>query len=134
MFETTFSMIKPHAVQEKQVGAIITMIEEAGFTLKALQMTQLSAQQAGQFYQVHQDRPYYEQLCANMAAGPVVAMILAKDNAVAAFRKLLGPTNPAEAAPGTIRHRFGKSIDNNAVHGSDAPETAIIETNFFFGT
>ena len=128
-------MIKPHAVQDQHVGAIIAMIEEAGFTLKALQMTQLSTEEAGQFYEVHKDRPFYEQLCQNMAEGPIVVMILEKkgEDAVAAFRKLLGPTNPTEATPGTIRHRFGRTIDNNAVHGSDAPDTAVDEIAFFFG-
>ncbi|MEL6412575.1 MAG: nucleoside-diphosphate kinase [Bacteroidota bacterium] len=134
MSETTFSMIKPHAVQGHQTGAIIAMIEQAGFTIKALRMTQLSVAQAGQFYQVHQDRPFYQQMCQNIAAGPVVAMLLEKDNAVADFRKLLGATDPTASAAGTIRHQFGQSIEENAVHGSDAPETAAAEVKFFFGT
>jgi nucleoside-diphosphate kinase len=130
----TFAMIKPHAVKEKQVGAIITMIEQAGFTIKALELTQLSEERAKEFYKVHQERPFYEEMCQTLAADPVVAMVLEKENAVADFRQLLGATDPAKAAVGTIRQRFGKSIDANAVHGSDAAETAAVEVHFFMGS
>lgn len=125
-------MIKPDAVKNKHVGAIIQMIEQAGFTIQALKMTQLTPQTAGQFYEVHKERPFYKQMCQDVAAGPVVAMTLAKENAVADFRALIGATDPAQAAEGTIRQRFGQSIDANAIHGSDADETAAQEIAFFF--
>ena len=128
----TFSMIKPDAVKDKHVGAIINMIEQAGFTIQAMRLAHLTPQAAGMFYLVHKERPFYEQMCAFIASGPVVAMVLQKENAVAEFRKLLGATNPAEAPTGTIRQKFGKSIYANAVHGSDADETAAIEAQFFF--
>ncbi len=128
----TFSMIKPDAVKDKQVGAIINMIEQAGFTIQAMRLVHLTHQAASIFYIVHKERPFYEQICTFIASGPVVAMVLQKENAVAEFRKLLGATNPAEAPTGTIRQKFGKSIYANAVHGSDADETAAIEAQFFF--
>jgi len=128
----TFSMIKPGAIQDRHVGEILTMVERAGFEIKALRLTQLTLTEAGQFYAVHQERPFYEQLCKYMTSGPIIAMVLEKDNAVADFRTLIGATNPAEAAPGTIRQRFGQSIDANAIHGSDADETALVEAKFFF--
>ena len=128
----TFSMIKPDAIQDGQVGQIIAMIEARGFCLKALELTQLTLARAGQFYAMHKERPFYEQLCKYMASSPIIAMVLTKPNAVADFRALIGATDPAEAAPGTIRKRFGKSIEGNAIHGSDADETALIETRFFF--
>lgn len=130
----TFSMIKPDAVRKKHIGGIIAMIEEAGFTIQAMQLVQLSAEAAGKFYEVHKERPFYKDMCDFVASGPVVAMVLEKENAVADFRKLLGATNPAEAAEGTIRKNFGESIDHNAVHGSDADETAIAEADFFFSS
>ena len=129
---TTFSMIKPDAVKEKHVGAIINMIEQAGFSIQAMKLTQLTPQSAKVFYQVHKDRPFYEQMCQAMATGPIVALALEKDNAVADFRKLIGATDPMQAAADTIRKRFGKSIESNAVHGSDADETAAEEIAFFF--
>lgn len=110
------------------------MIEKAGFTILAMQLTQLNAKAAGKFYEVHKERPFYKDMCDFVASGPVVAMVLEKENAVADFRKLLGATNPAEAAEGTIRKNFGESIDHNAVHGSDADETAIVEADFFFSS
>ncbi|MHA7877783.1 MAG: nucleoside-diphosphate kinase [Bacteroidota bacterium] len=128
----TFSMIKPDAVQGKHIGAIINMIEQAEFSIRALKLTHLTYEAASLFYQVHKDRPFYEQMCRSMTTGPVVAMLLAKDNAVVAFRKLIGATDPTQAAADTIRARFGQSIEANAVHGSDADETATIEANFFF--
>ena len=128
----TLSMIKPDAVKDKHVGAIITMIEQAGFTIQTIQLVHLKHQAVGIFYQVHKERPFYEEMCSFIASGPVVAMVLQKENAVADFRKLLGATNPAEAAAGTIRQKFGKSIEANAVHGSDTDETAAREAKFFF--
>jgi nucleoside-diphosphate kinase len=128
----TFSMIKPDAVKDKNIGAIINIIEHAGFNIQAIRITQLTPQTAGLFYQVHQERPFYEQMCLAMSTGPIVAMVLQKENAVADFRKLIGATDPAQATVGTLREKFGSSIEANAVHGSDADETAAIEAKFFF--
>ena len=128
----TFSMIKPGAIQDQHVGEIITMIEQAGFTIKAMKLTQLTLQSAGVFYQVHKERSFYKELCVAMSSGPVIAMLLVKKNAVADFRKLIGATDPMEAAVGTIRQRFGTSVEANAVHGSDADQTAAEEAQFFF--
>ncbi|AWW30544.1 nucleoside-diphosphate kinase [Echinicola strongylocentroti] len=128
----TFTMIKPDAFAEGNSGAILKMIEEAGFRVVALKATQLSAALAGKFYAVHKERPFYNDLCNYMSSGPIIAAILEKDNAVADFRTLIGATNPAEAADGTIRKLFAKSIEANAVHGSDSDENAEIEGSFFF--
>lgn len=128
----TFTMIKPDAYAAGNSGAILKMIEEAGFTVKAAKLTQLTAERAGQFYEVHKERPFYNDLVAYMSSGPIIAMILEKDNAVEDFRKLIGATNPAEAAEGTIRKIFAKSIEANAVHGSDSDENAAIEGSFYF--
>ncbi|GAA4826447.1 nucleoside-diphosphate kinase [Algivirga pacifica] len=128
----TFTMIKPDAFEAGHSGDIIKMIEEAGFRIVAGKVTQLSAELAGKFYEVHQERPFYGELCEFMSSGPIIAMILEKDNAVEDFRTLIGATNPAEAAEGTIRKRFAKSLGENAVHGSDSDENATIEGNFFF--
>ncbi|MFM2428440.1 MAG: hypothetical protein RL012_324 [Bacteroidota bacterium] len=128
----TFSMIKPDAVKDNHIGAIINMIEQAGFSIQAMKLVHLTSKTAGLFYQVHKDRPFYEQMCRSMSAGPVIAMVLEKENAVADFRELIGATDPAQAMVGTIRERFGKSIEANVVHGSDADETAIVEAQFFF--
>ena len=128
----TFTMIKPDAFGEGNSGAIIKMIEEAGFRIVAAKVTQLSQERAGQFYAVHKERPFYNDLCNYMSSGPIMAMILEKDNAVADFRKLIGATNPAEAAEGTIRKLFAKSIEANAIHGSDSDENAAIEGSFYF--
>lgn len=128
----TFTMIKPDATAAGNSGAIIKMIEEAGFKIIAAKYTKLSAERAGQFYAVHQARPFYNDLCAYMSSGPIFAMILEKENAVADFRTLIGATNPAQAAEGTIRKLFAKSIEANAVHGSDSDENAAIEGAFFF--
>jgi nucleoside-diphosphate kinase len=128
----TFSIIKPEIVAAKQIGEIITQIEQNGFIIRALDLTQLGIEDAEEFYAVHKDRPFYKDLCTYMASGPIVAMVLEKEDAVAEFRKLIGATNPAEAAEGTIRKRFGKSIEENAIHGSDADETALDEVEFFF--
>lgn len=128
----TFTMIKPDAMADGNAGAIIKMIQEGGFKIVAMKMTRLSEATAGKFYEVHKERPFYKDLTAYMSGGPIIAMILEKDNAVADFRKLIGATNPAEAEEGTIRKMFAKSIEANAVHGSDADETAQVEGNFFF--
>lgn len=128
----TFTMIKPDAFEAGNTGAIIQMIEEAGFRLVAAKITHLSVDRAGQFYEVHKERPFYSDLVSYMSSGPIMPLVLEKDNAVADFRKLIGATNPAEAAEGTIRKKFAKSIEANAIHGSDSDENAQIEANFFF--
>ena len=128
----TFTMIKPDAVSAGNTGAITKMIEEAGFKIIALKKVQLNGDLAGKFYAIHKARPFYGELCAYMSSGPIVPMILEKANAVEDFRKLIGATDPAKAAPGTIRALFAKSIDANAIHGSDSDANAEIEGNFFF--
>lgn len=125
-------MIKPHAVAENHVGGITKMIEEGGFRIVAMKKLHLTASQAGKFYEVHAERPFYGELCEMMSAGPIVAMILEKDNAVADFRSLIGATDPAEATENTIRKAYAKSKAENAVHGSDSDENAVIESSFFF--
>jgi len=128
----TFTMIKPDAFAAGNSGAIIKMMEEAGFSIKAMKLIRLSAEKAGGFYAVHKERPFYNDLCKYMSSGAIIAMILEKENAVADFRKLIGATNPTEAAEGTIRKLFATSIEANAVHGSDSDENAIIEGSYFF--
>ncbi|MEQ8927970.1 MAG: nucleoside-diphosphate kinase [Fulvivirga sp.] len=128
----TFTMIKPDAVSAGNTGAITKMIEEAGFKIIAMKKTYMSKERAGQFYEVHKERPFYNDLTTYMSSGPIVPMILEKDNAVEDFRKLIGATNPKDAAPGTIRALFAESIEANAIHGSDSDENAQIEGNFFF--
>jgi nucleoside-diphosphate kinase len=128
----TFTMIKPDATSKGYTGAILDQIIKAGFSLKAMKWTKLTVEQAGQFYEVHKERPFYGELVAFMSSGPIVAAILEKDNAVADFRKLIGATNPAQAEEGTIRKNFAASMGENAVHGSDSDENAQIEGNFFF--
>lgn len=128
----TFTMIKPDAVGAGNTGAIMKMIEEAGFRIVALKKTLLTKERAGQFYAIHKERPFYNDLVNYMSSGPIVPMILEKDNAVEDFRKLIGATDPKKAAPGTIRASFAKSIEANAIHGSDSDENAEIESNFFF--
>ncbi|HSI91755.1 MAG TPA: nucleoside-diphosphate kinase [Adhaeribacter sp.] len=130
----TFTMIKPDAVQDNHIGAITQMMEEGGFRIVAMKKTRLTPERAGEFYAVHKERPFYNDLVSYMSKGPIVAMILEKDNAVEDFRKLIGATNPAQAEEGTIRKRFAKSIESNAVHGSDSDENAKIEGDFFFGS
>jgi nucleoside-diphosphate kinase len=125
-------MIKPDAFGASNAGAILKMIEEAGFKLVAMKITRLTVDAAGKFYEVHKERPFYTDLCAYMSSGPIIAAILEKDNAVADFRKLIGATNPADAAEGTIRKLYATSIEANAVHGSDSDENAAIEGSFFF--
>jgi nucleoside-diphosphate kinase len=128
----TFTMIKPEAVADGNIGNILQMITDAGFAIKAMKFTQLSEEQAKKFYEVHAERPFYGELVDYMAGGPIVAAILEKENAVADFRTLIGATNPAEAAEGTIRKKYAKSIGENAVHGSDSDENAEIEGKFHF--
>lgn len=128
----TFTMIKPDAVGDGNSGAILKMIEEAGFKIIAMKYTRLTPELAGKFYEVHKERPFYGELCEYMSSGPIFAAILEKDNAVADFRTLIGATNPEEAAEGTIRKLYAKSIGANAVHGSDSDENAAIEGNFYF--
>lgn len=128
----TFTMLKPDAVSAGNTGAIIKILEEAGFSIVAMKKTKLSPEQAGQFYAIHKERPFYKDLCDYMSSGTIVPMILEKDNAVEDFRKLIGATDPQKAAPGTIRNLFAKSIEANAIHGSDSDANAQIEGNFFF--
>ena len=128
----TFTMIKPDAFGANNTGNILAMIEAAGFRLVAAKITRLSEERAGQFYEVHKERPFYGDLCKYMSSGNIVAAILEKDNAVEDFRKLIGATNPKDAEAGTIRAKYGESIEANAVHGSDSDENAQIEGNFFF--
>ena len=128
----TFTMIKPDAVANGHIGAILDKITKSGFKIVALKYTALSAEKAGEFYAVHQGRPFYNALVEFMSSGPIVAAILEKDNAIEDYRKLIGATDPSKAEEGTIRNLFAKSIDANAVHGSDSDENAAIEGNFFF--
>jgi nucleoside-diphosphate kinase len=128
----TFTMIKPDAVRGGHIGAILKMINDAGFVIKAMKYTKLSAEKAGEFYAVHRERPFYGELVEFMSSGPIVAAILEKDNAVADFRTLIGATNPADAAPNTIRAKYATNVGENAVHGSDSDENALIEGSFHF--
>ncbi|MEO7215986.1 nucleoside-diphosphate kinase [Mucilaginibacter sp.] len=128
----TFTMIKPDAVANGHIGAILDHITKAGFKIVALKYTALSAQKAGEFYAVHSERGFYADLVSFMSSGPIVAAILEKDNAIADFRALIGATDPSKADKGTIRNLFAKSIEANAVHGSDSDENAEIEGSFFF--
>jgi nucleoside-diphosphate kinase len=125
-------MIKPDATSKGHTGAILDQIIKAGFTIKAMKWTKLTTEKAGEFYAVHKERPFYGELVDFMSSGPIVAAILEKEDAVAAFRKLIGATNPAQADEGTIRKNFAASVGENAVHGSDSDENAEIEGNFFF--
>lgn len=128
----TFTMIKPDAVKNGHIGAILNDITSDGFKIIAMKYLQLDEKTAGAFYAVHKDRPFYGELVQFMTSGPIVAAILEKDNAVEDFRKLIGATDPSKAEEGTIRQKYAKSIDANAVHGSDSDENAEIEGNFFF--
>lgn len=131
--ERTLSIIKPDAVSKNVIGKIYQRFEDAGLTVVAARMMHLTAEQAGEFYAVHKERPFYNDLVAFMTSGPVMVQALEGENAIAAHRDVMGATNPAEAAPGTIRADFATSIDENACHGSDAAETAAVEIAFFFG-
>ncbi len=130
--ERTLAILKPDAVSANKIGKVIDRIEAAGFRILGMKMVRLNAQTAGQFYEVHKERPFYKDLCAFMSSDRVVVIALEKANAVADFRKLIGATDPAEAAPGTIRKDFATSKQNNIVHGSDSPENAMIEIAFYF--
>lgn len=132
MSNLTFTMIKPDAVKAGHIGAILAHINNAGFTIKAMKMTKLSAEKAGQFYEVHKERPFYGELVEFMSSGHIVAAILEKENAVADFRTAIGATDPSKADEGTIRKLYATSLGENAVHGSDSDENAMIEGNFFF--
>jgi nucleoside-diphosphate kinase len=132
MSNRTFTMIKPDAFRNGHSGAILDRIIKEGFKIKALKMIKLSAEKAGEFYAVHKERPFYQELVNFMSSGPIIAAILEKENAVESFRTLIGATNPAQAAEGTIRKLFATSVGENAVHGSDSNENAAIEGAFFF--
>lgn len=129
---TTFTMIKPDAFEAGYTGLILQKFIENGFKIKALRLTHLHKEDAEAFYAVHKERPFFNSLVAFMSSGPIVAAVLEKENAVEDFRKLIGSTNPAEAADGTVRKLFAASIEKNAVHGSDSDDNAMIESNFFF--
>ena len=134
MGNITFTMIKPEAVAANNIGGIISMIEDGGFRVVSLKKVQLSKQRAGEFYAIHKERPFYQELVDYMSGGPIIVAVLEKDNAVADFRKLIGATNPADAAEGTIRKRYATSLAENAVHGSDSDDNAKIEANFHFSS
>ncbi|TRW24828.1 nucleoside-diphosphate kinase [Flavobacterium zepuense] len=128
----TFTMIKPDAVEKGHIGGILAMITDAGFRIVSLKLTQLTVADAKAFYAVHSERPFYGELVEFMSRGPIVAAILEKDNAVEDFRALIGATNPADAAEGTIRKKYATSVGENAVHGSDSDENAALEGAFHF--
>jgi nucleoside-diphosphate kinase len=132
MGNITFTMMKPDAISKGHAGAILDKIIKSGFLIKAMKFTKLTGEQAGEFYAVHKERAFYSGLVEFMSSGPIVAAILEKENAVADFRKLIGATDPAKADEGTIRKLFASSVGENAVHGSDSDENAIIESDFFF--
>jgi len=132
MSNKTFTMIKPDGIQNGHAGAILDKIIKAGFKIRAMKYIQLTPERAGQFYAIHKERPFYNDLVKYMSSGPIIAALLEKNNAVEDFRTLIGATDPSKAAPGTIRNLFAKSIDANAIHGSDSDANADIEANFFF--
>jgi nucleoside-diphosphate kinase len=130
--ERTFSIIKPDAVKAGHAGAILSRLEKAGFRIVALRQRSLSRAEAEGFYHVHMARPFFASLCGFMSSGPCITMVLERDGAIAKLREIMGATDPAKAAAGTIRKDFATSIEANAIHGSDAPETAAFETSYFF--
>jgi nucleoside-diphosphate kinase len=130
--QRTFSIIKPDAVRNGDTGAILAEIDKAGFRIVAIKKDSISIRQAQGFYYVHKERPFFADLCAFMASGPIVLMVLEKDNAIADLRKLMGATNPANAEEGTIRKKFASSIQENAIHGSDGEGTATFEIGYWF--
>lgn len=134
MKQRTLAIIKPDAVAKGVAGKIMARIEEGGFTILAAKLIHMTDAQARGFYIVHKERPFYASLCAFMTQGPCIPMVLEADNAIQKWRDLMGATNPANAAPGTIRKEFASSIESNAVHGSDAPETAAVEIAYFFAS
>jgi len=131
--ERTFSIIKPDAVAKNVIGEVVSRFEKNGLRIIAMRMVHLTREQAEGFYAVHRERPFFNDLVAFMTSGPVVVQVLEGENAISKNRELMGATNPQDAAPGTIRADFAKTVDENAVHGSDAPETAAQEIEFFFG-
>jgi nucleoside-diphosphate kinase len=130
--QRTFSIVKPDAVRKCYTGAILAEIDKAGFQIVAVKKQSSSVDQAKGFYHVHSQRPFFNDLCAFMSSGPLVLMVLEKDNAIADLRKLMGATNPANADPGTIRKKFAGSLQENAIHGSDAEDTAAFEISYWF--
>ena len=130
----TLAIIKPDAVGARNAGAIVTMVEQAGFTIRAMRMSRLTTAQAEGFYAVHKDKPFFPALVKFMTEGPIIVMALEREDAILKWREVMGATNPEKAGPGTIRKKFGTNIERNAVHGSDAPETAATELAFFFRT
>ena len=132
MGNITLTMIKPEAVAANNIGGILKMIEAGGFRIVAMKKVRLSRERASEFYAVHKERPFYGELVDYMSGGPIIAAILEKNNAVTDFRNLIGATNPLEAAEGTIRKKYATSLSENAIHGSDSNENAIIEANFHF--
>ncbi|GAC1527518.1 MAG: nucleoside-diphosphate kinase [Sediminibacterium sp.] len=132
MSNRTFTMIKPDATGKGYTGAILDQVIKAGFSIKAMKWTRLTEEQAGLFYDIHRERPFFNELVSFMSSGPILAAILEKKNAVADFRKLIGATNPAQAEEGTIRKLYAASVGENAVHGSDSDENALLEGDFFF--
>jgi nucleoside-diphosphate kinase len=134
MSKITFTMIKPDAVKAGHIGNIIQHITKGGFEIRAMKLTQLTPDKAGEFYEIHKERPFYGELVEFMSSGPIVAMVLEKENAVAEFRTMIGATNPAEAEAGTIRALYAKSIGENAVHGADSDDNALREAHFHFAS
>lgn len=132
MSERTFSIVKPGAIAAGNAGAILARIEKAGFRIVALRMRSLTRAEAEGFYHVHRERPFFASLCMFMSSGPCITMVLERENAVAHLREIMGATDPAKAEAGTIRKDYGASIERNAIHGSDAPETAAFEIGYFF--
>jgi len=130
--QRTLAIVKPDAVAKRVTGKILARIEDAGFTIVAAKLVHMSLAQARGFYDVHRQRPFYDSLCAFMTQGPSLLMVLEGDNAIQRWRELMGATDPAKAAGGTIRKEFASSIEANAVHGSDSPETAAVEISYFF--
>ncbi len=128
----TYTMVKPTAMRKGYMAAIMNKIAEGGFKIVAAKMTKLSKEEAEAFYAIHKGRPFFDELTSFMSSGPIIAMVVEKENAVEAYRNFIGSTNPAEAAEGTIRKLYGTNIGENAIHGSDSDENAAIETNFFF--
>jgi len=132
--ERTFSIIKPDAVAAGKAGDILSMIEQAGFRILALRLTRLNREQAEGFYAVHRERPFFPSLVKFMTEGPIIVMALKREDAIAKLREIMGATNPANAAEGTVRKRFAQSIERNCIHGSDGPDTAQVELAYFFNT
>ncbi len=130
--EKTFTILKPDSVKAGNAGAIISLLEKAGFRVRAMKMLQLTKSEAEGFYYVHKERPFFGSLVSFMTEGPIVPMVLEGDNAIEKLRKVMGPTDPAKADAGTIRKQFGSNIERNAIHGSDGPDTAAFEISYFF--